>query len=91
MVTTNVPFLAFSASTIFILLILLLVYRFCLRQAPPIVAILALLLFNDIAELSFQLAAYLENINNAVCLVSVIGTTFFRLASCTASFLQIIG
>lgn len=80
--TTNVPFLALSSTTIVALLTLLLIYRFRLKQTPPILAILGLLLFNDIAELIFQLPAYFSNIPNVVCLISLMGTTFFRLATC---------
>lgn len=86
-----VPYMSASAATAVLLLTLLIVYRCKYHPAAPIVAILGLLLFNDMLQIAFELATYLTNPPEVICLVSVVGTTFFRLASCTLSSTQTIG
>lgn len=86
-----VPYMWASAATALLLIALLIVYRCKYHPAAPIVAILGLLLFNDMLQIVFELATYLTDPPEIICLVSVVGTTFFRLASCTLIVIQIIG
>lgn len=72
-------------------MILLFAYRLKFQDAPPIVAILGLLLFNQLLMLLFEIPGYYSNLPNWVCLVSIMGTTFFRLAQCNNSLTQTIG
>ena len=85
------PYMSTSAATAVLLLLLLLLYRFKYHPAAPIVAILGLLLLNDMLQLTFELATYMTEPPEVVCLVSVTGTTFFRLASCKYLTMQTIG
>lgn len=86
-----VPYMGASAGTALLLLALLVVYRWKYHPAAPIVAILGLLLFNDMLQLLFELATYVSDPLEVVCLVSIVGTTFFRLASCTRRPTQTTG
>jgi hypothetical protein len=86
-----VPYMWTSAATALLLLVLLAVYWCKYHPAAPIVGILGLLLFNDMLQLAFELATYMTDPPELVCLVSVVGTTFFRLASCTRPPTQTTG
>jgi hypothetical protein len=86
-----VPYMGSSAGTALLLLALLIVYRCKYYPSAPIVAILGLLLFNDMLQIAFELPTYLTNPLEVLCLTSVVGTTFFRLASCTFAATQTTG
>jgi hypothetical protein len=79
----NVPYLLVEGITALVLLILLLVYFCKFHPSAPIVGILGLLLFNDMLQILFELPAFIDQPPELVCLVSITGSTFFRLASCT--------
>lgn len=85
------PYMGVSAGTALILFALLVIYRCKYHPAAPIVGILGLLLFNDMLQMIFELATYMTDPPEIVCLVSVVGTTFFRLASCTFPLKQTTG
>lgn len=91
MSATNLPYLVVCSLVAVWLLCLLVAFRIRFYDSPPIVAILALLLLNSFLEMVFELPGYFENTPNSVCLVSITGVTFFRLASCTLYLSQIIG
>lgn len=78
----NIPYLAVEGATAIFELILLLVYACKFHPSAPIVAILALLLFNDFFQLLFELATFVNEPPFVLCLISITGSTFFRLASC---------
>lgn len=80
---TNIPYMAVCSSVALFLAVILLVYQFKFNDSPPIVSILALLLFNQLVMLLFEIPGYFAYIPNWVCLTSIVGTTFFRLAQCS--------
>lgn len=51
--STNVPYMTVSSSITIFLAIILLVYQLKFKDSPPIVSILALLLFNQLIMLLF--------------------------------------
>ena len=81
--STNVPYLIVCCIVVIFIVMLLMAYWTAYYDSPPIVAILALLMLNHLFMLLFEVPAYMEDIPNWACLGSIIGTTFFRLASCT--------
>lgn len=87
----NIPYLVASSFTAAFLLLLLVYYACKYRPSAPIVAILALLLFNDFLQTIFELPTYLAKPPNILCLTSIVGTTFFRLAASTCLIKKIIG
>lgn len=78
----NLPYLAVEGAIAIFELILLLVYACKYHPSAPIVAILALLLFNDFFQLLFELATFINEPPFVLCLISITGSSFFRLASC---------
>jgi hypothetical protein len=80
-VSINIPYLAAASFTAALSLTLLLIYRIRFYPSAPIVSILTLLLFNDFFQILFELPTYFAASVDVVCLISTIGTTFFRLAS----------
>lgn len=64
-------------------IILLLFYVCKYHPSAPIVAILALLLFNDLLQILFELTTFMSEPPFVVCVIGITGSTFFRLASCT--------
>lgn len=88
---TNVPYLIVCSVVGLLLLVLLLLYRFQFYDSPAIIAILALLLLNEFLMLLFEIPGYFSNLPNWTCLVSITGTTFFRLAQCTIPLTKTIG
>lgn len=76
-------YLIVSAITAAILFILLIIYSCKFYPSVPITGILALLIFNDLLQLIFEMGSYFQQPPVVICIVSIIGTTFFRLAACT--------
>lgn len=56
-----IPYMAASSATALLLLVLLIVYRCKYHPSAPIIAILGLLLFNDMLQIGFELATYLSS------------------------------
>jgi hypothetical protein len=75
-------YLVVSAITAAILFTLLLIYSCKFYPSVPITGILALLIFNDLLQLIFEMGSYFQQPPVLICIVSIIGTTFFRLAAC---------
>jgi hypothetical protein len=84
-------YLIVSAVTAAILLGLLLIYACKFYPSVPITGILALLIFNDLLQIIFEMGSYFQQPPVLICIVSIIGTTFFRLAACMPLQIQIIG
>lgn len=59
----------------------MIVYGIKFHPSAPIVAILMLLIFNDLLLSLFEIPTFLDSMPNGLCLAGIIGTTFFRLAS----------
>ena len=90
-VATNLPFIIACSILAIWIAILLLIYRIGYYNSPPIVAILAALLFNEMLSLVCQLPSLVSEVPNWLCLASIVGTTFFRLGSCLVYFRQTTG
>lgn len=88
---TNLPYLLASSLAALCLLGTLVVYRAKYYPSAAILSILGLLLFNDLLQTVCELPSYLSAPPNALCLASVIGTTFFRLSASTAPPTQTTG
>lgn len=84
-------YLIVSAVTATILFVLLVIYACKFYPSVPITGILSLLIFNDLLQLIFEMGSYFQQPPVVLCIVSIIGTTFFRLAACTPHRTQIIG